>query len=228
MELYLIRHGQSFNNTLLDASGRMSDPPLTETGERQAELVAEHLSNASAKCLYGRKDREEGYGITRLFCSAMLRCLQTSEPIGEALGLEPEIWIDVHEECGIWLEDEESLAGMTRGEISSRFPKVKIPEAIGDEGWWNGPKETESEWLARAGRVTKALTEDVASWDERVAVVTHGGFTKDLLQALLGVGKNGVSFSTQNTSIGRLDILDGVVNIRYLNRTEHLPPDLVI
>ena len=45
MELYLIRHGQSTNNLLATAEGRSHDPPLTETGQRQAEL---DLSNNSA------------------------------------------------------------------------------------------------------------------------------------------------------------------------------------
>ena len=38
MELFLIRHGQSFNNTLSDAEGRVADPPLTETGETSSQL----------------------------------------------------------------------------------------------------------------------------------------------------------------------------------------------
>ena len=53
MELFLIRHGQSFNNTLSDAEGRVAAPPLTETGEKQAERVAVHLRDAPAKMIFG-------------------------------------------------------------------------------------------------------------------------------------------------------------------------------
>ncbi len=41
MQLYIIRHGQSFNNALWDrtggGNGRLPDPHLTEIGQQQAE-----------------------------------------------------------------------------------------------------------------------------------------------------------------------------------------------
>ena len=68
--------------------------------------------------------------------------------------------------------------------------------------------------------------------EKRVAqaevIVTHGGFTKDLLSALVNDGPmDGVIFSTQNTSIGRIDFDPRGCQIQYLNRIEHLPPELV-
>ena len=228
MELYLIRHGQSFNNTLSTAEGRMSDPPLSEVGERQAKLVAEYLHSSAAKCHYGRESFEEGFGLDRLYCSAHLRCLNTATEIGERTGLTPEIWIDVHEEMGIWLEGERALPGLTPAQIRERFPKVKVPGDMGADGWWNRPVESEEEWVARAGRVAHQLRTEMAHLDERIAVVTHGGFTKDLLSALVNGGPmDGDSFSTQNTSIARIDFDLQGFQIRYLNRVEHLPPELV-
>ena len=98
MQLYLVRHGESSNNALgtEDASydeymaTRSPDPVLTRTGERQAELVAAHLAEA-------------GYDITELHCSAMMRAMQTAEPIGKALGILPSVWIDIHEHGGMFL-----------------------------------------------------------------------------------------------------------------------------
>lgn len=230
MELFLIRHGQSFNNTLADGNGRVGDPPLTETGEKQAERVAAHLRDAPAKMIFGVSDGapENGYGINRLFCSPMLRCLQTSEPIGKALGLRPEIWTDVHEEGGIWLEGEPDQPGMTRDEISDRFPEVILSDDMTEAGWWNRPEETETQWLARAKRVADRLKGEMAETDERVAVVNHGGFTKDLLSELLNGGPilDG-GFSTRNTSIAHLQFTQGQFHLTFLNRIEHLSVDLV-
>jgi len=228
MELYLIRHGQSTNNLLATMAGRSCDPPLTETGQRQAELVGEYLSSAPAKCLYGRDGIQEGFGLSRLYCSAHLRCLQTATRIAEQVGLDPEIWMDVHEEMGIWQEDGENLPGLAPAEIRQRFPMAKIPADMNEAGWWNRPRETEEEWIARASRVARVLRQDMAASHERIGIVTHGGFTKDLLAALVSDGPvAGVSFSTQNTSIGRIDFGAEGCQVRYLNRLEHLPPELV-
>ena len=84
----------------------------------------------------------QGYGIERLFCSAMHRSLQTAKPVSAALGLDPEVWVDIHESGGIFLNhyDERGIVGypgMTREEIAEEFPNYLLPEEITDHGWWD-------------------------------------------------------------------------------------------
>ena len=84
MQLYLIRHGQSENNALAGESPETADPGLTRTGQAQARSVALHLRHCADKTdvrdgLVG----EPGYGLGRLFCSPMLRALETARPIGD-------------------------------------------------------------------------------------------------------------------------------------------------
>ena len=228
MHLYLVRHGQSLNNTLPDGQGRVADPPLTESGERQAPLVAQHLANGSAKDPYCDGGPTAGFGITRLFTSAHLRCLQTSAPIAEALDMDPEVWVDVHEECGIWMDGQATMPGMTRSEIAEQFPRVLIPDEIGEAGWWNRPRETEAEWVARADRVADQLWEQYADTDERLAIVAHGGFIKDLVSALIAGGPlSRALISCRNTSITSFSFSGGELVVGYLNRIDHLPPELV-
>ncbi len=74
MELYLIRHGQSTNNVGLP---HVADPPLSDLGKKQAYYVGKALQ------------REE---ISRLYCSPMLRALQTAEVIGGILSLAPHVY----------------------------------------------------------------------------------------------------------------------------------------
>ena len=228
MHLFLVRHGQSFNNTLPDGVGRVADPPLTGAGEKQAPLVARYLAEGAAKDPYHPDGPVGGFDITRLYTSAHLRCLQTSEPIAEALDLDPEIWVDLHEECGIWMDGVDTLPGMTRSEIADRFPRVQIPEAIGEAGWWNRPKETEPEWIERAQRVADKLWADFGDTDERIAMVVHGGFIKDLVSALIAGGPlpSGV-ISSRNTSISTIAFVESKAIVAYLNRLEHLPAELV-
>lgn len=228
MHLFLVRHGQSFNNTLPDGVGRVADPPLTEAGEKQAPLVAKYLAEAAAKDPYHPRGPVGGFDITRLYTSAHLRCLQTSQPIAEALNMDPEIWVDLHEECGIWMEGVDTMPGMKRSEIADRFPRVRIPDEIGEAGWWNRPRETEAEWVERAQRVADKLWSDFGDTDERIAMVVHGGFIKDLVSALIAGGPlpSGV-ISSRNTSISTIAFVEDKAVVAYLNRLEHLPAELV-
>ena len=238
MELYLIRHGQSHNNTLPDAAGRLCDPPLTATGEAQAVRVAAHLaalSGSFADQEYPQASTNTfGYQIGMLFCSPMLRALQTTVPIAKALGVTAQVWIDVHEQYGIWLDEGDGRGptgrpGMSREEIEDRFPDYDLPDEIGGSGWWNRPPETEAQWQARATRVAEALWDRFGESEVRAGIVGHGGFTNELLHELLGRNSlPGVYFSHQNTAISRLDFEgDGAIRVRYLNRLNHLPPELV-
>ncbi|MDA0747052.1 MAG: histidine phosphatase family protein, partial [bacterium] len=158
MELYLIRHGQSFNNALKDSSQRVCDPPLTEIGVAQAERAGEYLKAASAAPgsleVAADVQNKTGYVFTRIFCSAMLRTLQTTLPIARALDMRPEIWLDVHEEGGIWRDAGDGqgpigYSGLVRGEIEAQFPGFVIPDEITEKGWWNRPAETKEEWTVR-------------------------------------------------------------------------------
>jgi len=228
MELYLVRHAQSYNNHVADATKRQHDPPLTELGERQAYRVGHYLAHEASKCPITRERPTDGFGLNRLYCSAHFRCLKTADYIARHTGLDPEIWVDVHEEMGIYLDGVDVLPGMTPAEIREQFPRVKVPDDMPVDGWWNRPVEQKHEWEARAARVAKILREEMAHLDERIAIVTHGGFIRDLLSELITGGpRSGEAFVTQNTSVHRIDFTADSVLVRYLNRVEHLPAKLV-
>jgi len=223
MELYLIRHGQSQNNAWGDSDRRVADPSLTEIGHQQAQLVAEHVRDAD------QFEVGKGYGFDRLFCSAMLRTLQTTAPIAKALNMTAEIWLDWHEEGGIWLETDDGpkgFSGLTRSEIESQFPGYQIPDAVTDDGWWNRPQETLEEMAVRAKRVATVIEREFVGQDIKIACVTHGAFANVLIQTLVSGGVlPGVYFGHYNTGVSRIDFVD-MVRPRFINRTEHLPVHL--
>ena len=233
-QLYLIRHGQSENNALAGESPRTADPGLTRTGKTQAWRVASHLTHDPDKTdvrdgLVG----ERGYGIRRLFCSPMLRALQTTRPIGEALGLVPEVWVDIHEGGGVWLDRQDGRGrvghgGLTRSEMETRFPEFAIPGSVTDAGWWNRSFEARDQLVARAARVAQDIRNMLPHAPERMAMVSHGTFLNLLVQHLvLGRHMPGCRFSSHNTAIGRLDFEGDRLMVRYLNRVDHLTDDLV-
>jgi broad specificity phosphatase PhoE len=231
MELYLIRHGQSTNNALGTPTGRVQDPPLTDIGERQAEALAEHLVGGP----YPESEWESrtGYEFDKLYCSAMQRALQTAAPVSKALGLQPEVWVDVHEQGGIYLEGEDGQSvgfpGMTRAEISARFPDYVLPDAVTESGWWNKTYEHIGAASGRAIAVAEILIERSKEGDERIALVSHGMFVSLLIKALLNqLPSANTYYHHYNTGISRIDIRPGApLILRYFNRTAHLTPDLL-
>ena len=167
----------------------------------------------------------------------MRRAMQTAKPIGEALNITPEIWIDIHEHGGIWLRKEgitQGYGGMARSAIENEFAGYIIPDAITEAGWWNpdfGEEDIEG-CRARAMRVAKSLKERAKhpkTKKDHVAIVVHGTFIDCLLKAFLNTLPGEYYFYWHyNTGITRLDLLeDGRVVVRYVNRVTHLTPEVV-
>lgn len=230
MQLYLIRHGQSYNNAVHDPRERVKDPELTSLGQRQAELLAEHLAISSDE----RTETPSGYGLTHLYASPMFRALQTAKPISEHLGLAVKVWIDIHEIGGIFLEDAEGgfvgYPGMTREQIRTAFPDYELPSEISEAGWWNPEDQMETESAAqfRALKVAEALREN-ARTEHRIALVSHAGFLDRLLKVLLNQLPNvprTVFYAHYNTAITRIDFGEAYLRMHYINRMDHLPPHL--
>ncbi len=244
MKLFLIRHAQSANNYLAEQAKleeymdqRSAEPPITEIGQRQAQLVADHLANEIHPELGQERGNsgQRGYGFTRLYCSPMLRTMQTALPISKAVGLKPQLWMDIHEHGGIFQGDPQKGTvvdhfGMTRQAMLEQFPDYELCDEVTDKGWWPGGYEEMDGCYQRAQRVAERLRE----WgntlpDERIALVAHGTFMDALLKAILGQDfASQFYYSHYNTAITRLDYTPrGFILLRYINRTEHLPADLI-
>ncbi len=244
MKLFLIRHAQSANNYLAEHAKldeymdqRSAEPPITEIGQRQAQLVADHLANeAHPESGQERgKTNQVGYSFTRLYCSPMLRTMQTALPISQALEIKPQLWMDIHEHGGIFQGDPlkgtvSEHFGMTRQQITDQFPGYALCDEVTDKGWWPGGYEEMDVCYQRAQRVATQLHEWGASLpDDRIALVAHGTFMDALIKAILGQDfASQFYYSHYNTAITRLDFTPrGFILLRYVNRTEHLPADLI-
>jgi len=239
MQLYFIRHGQSANNALYDRtgswSGRSHDPELTDIGKRQAEYLARFLRQANPGASTNGWDPHNvsGFDITHLYTSLMMRAVQTGSIVAEALGLPLIAWEDIHENGGLYVDDEETeekigQAGLNRAEFAARFPNLVLPDRLGEAGWWNRPPEDEEQWPIRARRFLSDLTVRHGSTNDRVAVISHGGFYRQFLLALLNAPvADGHWFLLNNTGITRIDFNEGNVGLVYANRVDFLPRDLI-
>jgi broad specificity phosphatase PhoE len=242
MKVFLIRHAQSTNNFLGETARyddymaqRDPEPPLTELGHRQAAQLAEHLV-ANDHPERKQEGQGQGYSLTKLFCSPMLRTLQTVLPISQATSLMPQIWVALHEQGGIFRgnprngDEITGFPGLTRRELAEQFPGYVLPHEMGDDGWWFDGYEDSAGCQRRAVQVAATLREWAPDMpDERIGLVSHGTFAENLVGALLGIPTDHRSyFNHYNTAITRIDFLpDGYLFVRYLNRIQHLPPELI-
>ena len=228
MHVYLIRHAQSENNVLTSETmhRRKVDPDLTALGYRQREALAEFLANESDA---GGK----GFGISCLYTSAMYRSLLTAQPVSEALDMQPMIWLDLHENGGMFRRQNghvSGYSGMSRSAILSKFPGYRLPEAVSESGWYDTTLgfEPETHGFFRAIKVAKELSE----WSKTkavIALISHAGFLDILLKAICGQLPSRpytMRYYHYNTAITRIDYEGSRPVLHYMNRVDHLPAAL--
>lgn len=251
MIAYIIRHAQSQNNVVATmaknhaefVANYVTDPSITELGFQQADLVAEHLKSETD--IDRMADTPEsklwsGYNVNHLYCSPMLRTMQTALPISQALGIQPELWVDIHENNGLYgynsadPDDVSGYPGLNRSQMMEKFPGYKLVDQVTEEGWWFGGKEEFALCMGRALRVSDKLRYWAAQQHkegrpETIALVSHGTFIDCLLKALTyRLPDTSVHYRNYNTAINRVDFHEnGSVTLQYINRTQHLPAGYV-
>ncbi len=244
-KLYLIRHAQSANNEIWDGSdhmaGRKPDPELTETGHRQAETLGRHLAHPEAEPRQHPfiPSDEIHFGLTHVYCSLMTRSILTAEYIAGACDLALHALPDIFEKYGIYDADVHGnlngLPGPGRDYFEQRFPGLNLPREFNDEGWWNRPVEDEDAFIARMQNVVADLRQRLNENDESIAMVAHGDFIDQFVNELMGVERHQHNYDNHwvanwtfhNTSISRVDFVNGSHNVVYMNRIDHLPNELV-
>ena len=103
MRLLFARHGESESNVRHVIANRVSDHPLTATGRRQAEVLAEAV-------------RAEG--VSRIISSPIRRAVETAAIVGRALDVGPEVADALREpDCGIYEGRSDDRAWLAHDDI---------------------------------------------------------------------------------------------------------------
>lgn len=248
MQLYIIRHGQSTNNARWETANggsdrRVSDPVLTDKGLRQAATLAEFLSfsKPGEEDFWRDAQNRQGFGITHLYCSLMERAVQTASAISARLALQAVGLPEAHEVGGVFIETEindtieiSQEFGLTPDYLRINYPSLQLIDPVPDQGWWRGGREDDALPLRRAQIVLNKLKERHFCSDDRVALVTHGGFYNYLVRAILQIAphepdnrKLGFRLLFNNCAISRFDFVGDRIWLVYHNRTDYFPDDLV-
>lgn len=195
MELFVIRHGESVTNT---SKTLLADGGLTELGRAQAAAMAACMAEAK---------------LDRIFCSPLMRAIETAQPLARATGLPVEVWLDAHE---LWTGD--GFRGPTTEQLSEMYPEIRFPAGTSADplGWHCPGGETSQSGLERARLLLERLRGQCGA-DGRVALVAHGALNRRLMLAVLGLdGASQVRPYGSNCSIWWLGLEGSRTAIRYV------------
>lgn len=240
MQLYFIRHAQSENNMLWDqkgnGEGRSEDPGLTSTGIQQIGLLADFLANNKNKPTNNPgKDNHNrfGFNFTHLYASPMIRAAQTGYSVAVKLKIPLQLWVDLHEGGGIYLDSElggtVGLPGQNDIYFLEKFPDILLDPSITKNGWWNKPFEPVESRIDRAKRVVAKL-KNSHSTNDVIGIFSHGGFFNYFLAEILNQCRiDSTWIDLNNTGITRIDFNseNGRTNIVYVNKVDFLPDNLI-
>ena len=169
----------------------------------------------------------------------MTRSILTAQYVAKSCKLPLLAHADIFEKYGIYEEAADGTKigkpGSDRKHFNERFPGLELPAALGHEGWYNRPVETEELFLQRSKQVALNFERRHADSDDCVAMVTHGDLIDQLVNELTGAGRHPENYASHwdanwafhNTSITRIDFISGSRVIVYTNRLQHLAPELV-
>jgi len=194
MELLLIRHALPIRREVTEGA---ADPPLSDDGLRQAELLAEYL--ASEK-------------IDAIYASPLMRAQQTAQPLSIRIGLE------IIDDPGIAEFDQHSSEYIPVEELKASGDP-RLTEFLLGEG---DEFDDRDEFRDRVMNSIERIISDHGG--DRVAVVCHGGVINLYAGDVLGLNVEGPGFFYPNyTSITRVAASrSGVRSIVTLNETSHL------
>lgn len=208
MDFLFLRHAESTGNLHNIMQGR-KDYALSETGQRQAQIVANYLTS----CLFNERRP------TRIYCSPLQRTLETAEPLRV---LCPEIPFALHED--LVEVDSGIFSGLTWQEAGEQYPDVRAAFQASRD--WGSVPEGESKaqlWQRAEAFLTQMHQQH--SPDELILLITHGGFIRAALSVLSGIESNEELFiCIDNTSLSHAGEKKGRRYLRYINDTRHLNP----
>lgn len=200
--VYLIRHGATEANERRPyiLQGRGINHGLSEQGRAQARSAGEFLRR---------------YPLQHVYCSPMLRAMETAQEIARPHGVEVRPLEGLQEvDVGAW-------EGLDWGTIENQFPEAYL--AFRSDPWETPylGGESYAAVLARVQPLFERLFETHAG--ERIAVVAHNVVNRAYLAHVLGLEmRRAKDLRQSNTGINIIRRRDGETHVMTLNGTFHL------
>ncbi len=198
--IYLIRHAQAEGNLYRRCHG-WYDGQITETGKRQIPRLEARFADIPIDAVYS---------------SDLTRTMETAGAIYRPKGLPLRIDPDLREIRGGCWEDH------TWGEWLHRDQENLAAFLNYDPSWSAPGSETFPAVRERMDRAIRRIA--AAHPGQTAAVVSHGSAIRTALSGWLGcpAGAGGPLKLGDNTSVTRLEVEGGRVNLVYCNDNSHL------
>jgi 2,3-bisphosphoglycerate-dependent phosphoglycerate mutase len=186
-ELFIVRHADAIpDEDEIIPSGMYDDLPLSRTGRKQAQALAERLSDLSFDAMYS---------------SPLRRCLETAAPLAERLGMTPIISEGLKEiklgNIRPLPNDGQDLAALTRALQERQLDIVRV---AGETGHWDAIPDSEQS-IAFRKRVVETFDEIASKHiGQRILAFAHGGVINAYIAEVLGLQKD-FFFPAANTSV---------------------------
>ncbi len=190
-EFYFIRHGQSESNATPEYLSGSIDSSLTPKGFEQARLLGERF-------------KEDGITFDRVYSSSLLRTVQTTQTMLEAMGEPdrdfPRIDAIIEQKATGWTGLR--TADVLTPELLS-YMRTKAAQFVPPDGEsFNMVQRRVSNWIEDEFLYNRELIG--ADKSLRVAVVGHGIATKCLMRYILGFDEHYIwKMTLENTSVSR-------------------------
>lgn len=163
MRIYLARHGQTTGD-VEDRFGGDYEDHMTDLGKRQANALAEKLSNNN---------------IERIYASPRIRARETAEILKQKLNVVVEIVENFRERNHYGV-----MTGMVKSEAIRKYPDL-IALLSDTKNTIRGGEDYES----FKKRIEEAWKSTITSNYKTVTVVTHGGPIRLIFREILGIGE---------------------------------------
>lgn len=203
--LYLIRHGRSdfgwSGVPFATARGEQWDPPLSEEGRRQAELLAERLLVMDLTPF-------------AVYASPLRRARETADAFARRAAVDVRVEPDLAEaHIGGWegkpfeelIETDPDLVGHLRNQ---RAIWHRAPGAEREDRFRHRVRTTVEQLLARHPA-------------ENILVFAHGGVINAYCGEVMGLRQE-MFFLPENTSVNSIDVHRSTRTVRFLNDVLHL------
>ena len=200
-EILLVRHGASADSVegetfeLVEGQG---DPPLSEAGHHQAELVGHRLAQESFDGIY---------------VTTLRRTAQTAAPLVARCGVTPVVEADLRE---VYLGEWEG--GLLRQKAADRDPVFE--QVMAQQRWDVVPgAEPRADFAGRLRRAVERIAE--AHPGGRIIAFSHGAAIGEILAQ--ASGSSPFAFvGADNASISRIVVAPDRWVVRGYNDTTHL------
>jgi probable phosphoglycerate mutase len=200
LTLYLVRHGETELNARHIVQGSGLNPPLNETGRRQAELLYRRL---------------EKINFDRIYATSLERTHQTLA----AFAHQGHRILTLDDLKEIHWGDWEGKHGTD--EVRASFRQLLLEWSGGNFGASTPGGET---LMQAATRIKRGL--ETIFWENptgNVLVCTHGRTLRIALALLSGYGLRHMErFEHANTGVNIVRVVDRHLEILALNATDHL------